>query len=100
MSDIHTFPNSQMGATQNTQSMTVTIECFGAIERLLPTNLSLQFESKISIAHVLDSVEKIYPESGKMLERCACAMGEDIIPRQTQLTSDSIIVLLSPVAGG
>jgi sulfur carrier protein ThiS len=35
-----------------------------------------------------------------MLERCACAVGEDIIPRQTALTQDSILVLLSPVAGG
>jgi hypothetical protein len=52
------------------------------------------------ISDVLDYVVRAYPHAGNMLERCACAMGEDIIPRQTLLTSDSTVVLLSPVAGG
>lgn len=82
------------------QSITVKIECFGAVERLLPNGLSLQFDTEMSIADVLDDVIKDYPEAGKMIERCACAIGEDILPRQTFLTSDSTVVLLSPVAGG
>ena len=82
------------------QSITVKIECFGAVERLLPNDLSLQFESAMSIADVLDNLVKDYPEAGQMIESCACAIGEDILPRQTLLTSDSTVVLLSPVAGG
>lgn len=84
----------------NQHLITIKIECFGAIERLLPTNLSLQFTSEILISDVLADVVQTYPEAGKMLERCACAIGEDIIPRQTLLITDSTLVLLSPVAGG
>lgn len=82
------------------QHMIVKIECFGAIERLLPTDLTLQCESEMRISDILDYVVRAYPHAGNMLERCACAMGEDIIPRQTLLTADSTVVLLSPVAGG
>ena len=82
------------------QTLTVKIECFGAVARLLPTDLSLQFDKELSIGEALDYVSRTYPDAEKMLERCACAMGEDIIPRQTLLTADSTVVLLSPVAGG
>ncbi|WP_320076712.1 MoaD/ThiS family protein [Acinetobacter haemolyticus] len=34
------------------------------------------------------------------LEKCACAIGEDIVPRQSILKEDTQLVLLSPVAGG
>lgn len=84
----------------NSPLINVKIECFGAIERLLPNDLSLGIESEMSITDVLDYIVRAYPEASKMLERCACAIGEDIIPRQTILTSDSTVVLLSPVAGG
>ena len=53
--------------------LTVKIESFGAIQRHLPENL---------------------------IERCACAMGEGMINRQTVISHDAVIVLLSPVAGG
>lgn len=91
-----TLPHSQ----QKAQSITVKIECFGEIERLLPVILSLQYDTEVSIVDVLENVIRAYPEAKKILERCACAIGEDIIPRQTVLTADSTVVLLSPVAGG
>ncbi|MCL6236166.1 MoaD/ThiS family protein [Acinetobacter sp. ANC 5579] len=80
--------------------ITIKIESFGAIERLLPENLSLTCFAQQSIAEVLQQVTDQFPESFSMLERCACAMGEDIVPRQTALMQDSTVVLLSPVAGG
>ena len=83
-----------------TQMITVKIECFGAVERLLPTDLSLQFDKELSIVEALDYVSRTYPDAAQMIERCACAMGEDIIPRQTLVTADCSLVLLSPVAGG
>lgn len=91
---------SEQFTISNATLIKVKIECFGAVERLLPNDLNLEFESEMSIADVLASVAYTYPEASKMLERCACAMGEDIIPRQTILSSDSTVVLLSPVAGG
>ena len=93
-------PNNVNQLKNIPQQMTVKIECFGAIERLLPSDLTLQCESEMMLSDVLDYVVRAYPHAGNMLERCACAIGEDIIPRQTLLTSDSTVVLLSPVAGG
>ncbi|MCL6248777.1 MoaD/ThiS family protein [Acinetobacter sp. ANC 4945] len=80
--------------------ITIKIESFGAIERLLPANLSLTCFVQQSIAEVLQQVTDQFPESFSMLQRCACAIGEDIVPRQTALIQDSTVVLLSPVAGG
>ncbi|WP_320076727.1 MoaD/ThiS family protein [Acinetobacter haemolyticus] len=41
-----------------------------------------------------------YPQVVQALEKCACAIGEDIVPRQSILKEDTQLVLLSPVAGG
>ena len=78
----------------------VKIEAFGAIERQLPPNLTLQCEPDSSVAAVLKDVVAQYPAVHGLLERCACAVGEDIISRQTILSRDCTLVLLSPVAGG
>ena len=78
----------------------VKIEAFGAIERQLPPNLMLQCESDSSVTVVLKGLVAQYPDVHTVLERCACAIGEDIIPRQTILSRDCTLVLLSPVAGG
>ena len=78
----------------------VKIEAFGAIERQLPPNLTLQCEPDSSVTVVLKGLVAQYPDVHTVLERCACAMGEDIIPRQTILSRDCTLVLLSPVAGG
>ena len=80
--------------------ITVKVQCFGAIERQLPQDLNLQFSSQVMITDVLADVVRTYPESSALLERCACAVGEDIIPRQSLLNTDTTLVLLSPVAGG
>lgn len=78
----------------------IKIEAFGAIERQIPTDLSLQCESEIQVSEVLNQLLSLYPDIQPMLERCACAIGEDIISRQNVLNRDSTLVLLSPVAGG
>lgn len=78
----------------------IKIEAFGAIERQIPTDLSLQCESEIQVSEVLNQLLSIYPDTQTMLESCACAIGEDIISRQNVLNRDSTLVLLSPVAGG
>jgi len=78
----------------------IKIEAFGAIERQLPADLNLQCESEIHVSEVLNQLLSLYPDIQPMLERCACAIGEDIISRQNVLNRDSTLVLLSPVAGG
>ena len=78
----------------------IKIEAFGAIERQIPEDLNLQCESEIHVSEVLNQLLSLYPDIQPMLERCACAIGEDIISRQNVLNRDSTLVLLSPVAGG
>ncbi|MFH7766399.1 MoaD/ThiS family protein [Acinetobacter sp. BSP-28] len=80
--------------------ITIKIETFGAVERQLPPNLELICSSNSTVAEVLDQVAQDYPAAFAMIERCACAIGEDIISRQTQFHADTTLVLLSPVAGG
>lgn len=78
----------------------IYIEAFGAVEREIDENLSFEFDAEIPIAQVLDCIAQAYPLAEEMLDRCACAVGEDIVPRQTVLKTDTTLVLLSPVAGG
>ena len=78
----------------------IKIEAFGAIERQIPADLNLQCESEIHVSEVLNQLLSLYPDIQPMLERCACAIGEDIISRQNVLNRDSTLVLLSPLAGG
>ena len=80
--------------------ITIKIEAFGAVERQLPQNLEIICSPNSTVSEVLDRVTQQYPAASAMIERCACAIGEDIIPRQSKLNSDSTLVLLSPVAGG
>lgn len=83
-----------------TSTIQIKIEAFGAIERQLPAHLSFSCHHQICISDVLAHIIQQYPASASLLERCACAIGEDIVPRQMQLTGDTHLVLLSPVAGG
>ena len=81
-------------------SINIRIEAFGAIEKQLPHELVFCCEPNSTVADILQLIVQSYPQAEQMLERCACAMGEDIISRQHQLTQNSTVVLLSPVAGG
>ena len=78
----------------------IKIEAFGAVERQLPQNLEIICSPNNTVSDILDQVTQQCPAAFAMIERCACAIGEDIIPRQSKLNSDSTLVLLSPVAGG
>ncbi|NNH39395.1 MoaD/ThiS family protein [Acinetobacter sp. ANC 5380] len=80
--------------------ITIKIEAFGAVERQLPQNLEIFCSANSTVSDVLDQVTQEYPTAYAMIERCACAIGEDIISRQTPLNADTTLVLLSPVAGG
>ena len=78
----------------------IKIEAFGAVERQLPQNLEIICSPNNTVSDILDQVTQQCPAAFAMIERCACAIGEDLVPRQSKLNSDSILVLLSPVAGG
>lgn len=82
------------------QTIEIKIEAFGAIERLLPKALALEFAENQSVKDVLNHVVMLYPEADQAMEKCACAIGEDIVTRQLLLDKSCTLVLLSPVAGG
>ncbi|MGE8544037.1 MAG: MoaD/ThiS family protein [Acinetobacter johnsonii] len=82
------------------QDIHIKIEAYGAIEKHLPAELSLSCVPNSLIADVLDQIKIRYPSASDLLEHCACAIGEDIVARQSRLAQDSTLVLLSPVAGG
>ena len=82
------------------QDIHIKIEAYGAIEKHLPAKLSLSSVPNSLIADVLDQIKIRYPSASDLLERCACAIGEDIVVRQRRLAQDSTLVLLSSVAGG
>ncbi|MFI7966204.1 MoaD/ThiS family protein, partial [Acinetobacter baumannii] len=44
------------------QSIQIKIESFGAIEKLLPQNLSLVFPTDILVKDVLDEIVSLHPE--------------------------------------
>ena len=71
----------------------IKIEAFGAIERQIPADLNLQCESEIHVSEVLNQLLSLYPDIQPMLERCACAIVEDIISRHNVLNRDSTLVL-------
>lgn len=80
--------------------LTIKIESFGAIQRHLPEDFSLQCKAESNVEEILTQVTQTYPNATDLIDRCACAMGEDMINRQTVISHDAVIVLLSPVAGG
>lgn len=87
-------------AYSHTQSLTINIEAYGAIERQLPQNLSLQGQCNCLVSEILAELVQHFPLTAPMLERCACAIGDTIVPRSHVLQTDSTLVLLPPVAGG
>ena len=82
------------------QTIEIKIEAFGAIERLLPKALAFEFAEDRMVNDVLTHIVTLYPDASSAMEKCACAIGEDIVTRQTPLDQSCTLVLLSPVAGG
>lgn len=82
------------------QTIEVKIEAFGAIERLLPKPLQFEFAKESLILDILNHIVDRFPDATKAMDKCACAIDEDIVSRQTVLYSSCTVVLLSPVAGG
>lgn len=85
---------------QSNSTVQIRIEAYGAVEKLLPSNLVIQSPLHTDIGSALNQVATLYPEAKVLIERCACAVGEDILPRHTRIHHELTLVLLSPVAGG
>lgn len=78
----------------------INIESYGAICAHLPSDLTLLCEADCRVVDVLDQISNQYPDSAAILAKCACAIGDEMIPRSYLLDKNATLVLLSPVAGG
>lgn len=85
---------------QASSTIQIQIEAYGAVEKLLPSNLVIQTPLHSDIGAVLTQLAELYPEAKTLIGRCACAIGEDIVARHTPIQQAMTLVLLSPVAGG
>ncbi|MEB3754350.1 MoaD/ThiS family protein [Acinetobacter sp. MD2(2019)] len=78
----------------------VNIESYGAVGVHLPTDLTIVCPAASQVADVLAKIDRQYPQAHEILEKCACAIGDEMIARSYVLTQNCTLVLLSPVAGG
>lgn len=76
------------------------IESYGMIKTVLPSTLHVMCDEGSDVGHVLQKIAVAHSNSRLLLEQCACAIGDQMVSRQTLLHADSALVLLSPVAGG
>lgn len=82
-------------------ALQIQIESYGEIQRLLPQSLLCSFsQQEVLVAEVFAYLAEQFPHAQEALERCACAVGEEMYSRQSRLKENSTLVLLSPVAGG
>jgi molybdopterin synthase sulfur carrier subunit len=80
---------------------TITFEFYGRLESLAQASqLALELPLPISIEQAIQQLAEQKPEISTNLERCACAIGDELVSRSTLLESESRIALLPPVAGG
>jgi len=78
----------------------VSFQGFGEIQPLLiqPSSVIVAINSTVEV--ILSELLKQQPHLSAALERCACAVGDEMLLRDATLDHDCTLVLLSPVAGG
>lgn len=81
--------------------MNVTFEFCGILERLAgATTLQLDLGQVGTVGEAIYELGRRVPGLSPTLERCACAIGDVLVPRSAALPSGSRLALLPPVAGG
>ncbi|MFU8925190.1 MoaD/ThiS family protein [Acinetobacter puyangensis] len=76
-------------------------ELYGILEQLAGTaEYTLEFEAPTQLDDALTMFSMDKPDIKQHLERCACAIGDSLVHRQTMITQDTLVALLPPVAGG
>ncbi|TXJ10056.1 MAG: MoaD/ThiS family protein [Acinetobacter sp.] len=82
-------------------SLHINITGFGEIQRHLPQDICLTVaEDSVTVLTLFSELSRCYPKAIHALERCACAVDDVMLNRQSILSTCCTLVLLSPVAGG
>lgn len=81
--------------------MQLTFEFYGILEQQAGMmTYILEVDKPLIIADALALLSTLKPEIVQQLERCACAIGDSIVHRDTLISQDVVVALLPPVAGG
>lgn len=80
---------------------TLSIHCLGILQSKTGSALvETDWPEDGIIENALVALEAQYPAVSGELPRCACAIGDEIVPRRHQLQAGDELVLLPPVGGG
>lgn len=83
------------------ESRVVMFELVAALERQAGCHrLQVQLAQGATVGDALLLLQHEYPDLAGAIERCACAVGDAIVPRLAPLPANDPIVLLPPVSGG
>lgn len=81
--------------------MQLTFEFYGILEQLAgTTEYTLEIDTPLALADALALLTTSKPDIARQLERCACAISDSIVHRDTLISQDVVVALLPPVAGG
>lgn len=81
--------------------MRIMFEFYGILEQLARTvEYTIEIDAPVSLADALALLTTCKPEITQQLERCACAIGDKIVHRDKEISEDTLVALLPPVAGG
>ncbi|MES2684290.1 MAG: MoaD/ThiS family protein [Pseudomonadota bacterium] len=79
----------------------VTVECCGVASRIAGAeHLAVVLPEAATVLDLFEVLAERSTEMAELLARCACARGDAIVPRGTQLADGDELALLPPVAGG
>lgn len=81
--------------------MRIRVLLHGVLIRLAGSEtVELECSGQATVQDALDILCRQNPGLSDELKRTACAMGDSLVSRDTQLQSDSELALIPPVSGG
>jgi molybdopterin converting factor small subunit len=79
----------------------IIFEFYGRLGKLAnESELSLPIETPIVLEQALKQLAEVKPDLSENLERCACAIGDELVSRSMLVEANTRVALLPPVAGG
>lgn len=79
----------------------ITFEFYGRLERLAhQSEIILKLNTPVSLETALQQLAELKPDLSENLERCACAIGDELVSRSMLVEANTRVALLPPVAGG
>lgn len=77
------------------------IHCLGILKSITNSEVvEIAWPQNNQLETALLTLVTAYPNVANELPRCACAIGDEIVPRSYQLQAGDELVLLPPVGGG